>query len=140
MLTITINKKRFKAVYNWDDITLQKFIEMASIPIPESYEAFIRADGSFSKDKISEYIENITKVTDDDLNNIFPEYYKKVIICLSNVPQKTIDTLTTEQVTDIYDRCFKPFVLSLIYHIPYWYLKGQICEYTPDEEKSFRIG
>ena len=140
MISILINKKKFKGVYNWEDITLQLFCNLAAIPIPESYEAFIRADGLFNRDNIDQYIENILKTTEDDLNIVFPNYYKEVVACLSNIPQKTINTLTPDQVADIYDNYFKPFVLSLIYHIPYWYLKGQICEYIPNEVESFRIG
>jgi hypothetical protein len=144
MIRITINKKRYKGVYRWDDITLQQFCELAAIPIPESYEAFILVEGkgfdSSIKESLNTYIESIAKITETDLTEVFPVYYKEVIKCLTNIPHPIIEKMLPDQVTDLYDYYFKPFVLSLIYHIPVIHFMGQIKQYTPDECNSFRVG
>jgi hypothetical protein len=138
MITITINKKKFKGVYLWEDMTLHQFCDLAAIPMPEGYEAFIIADGKFSVETIDQYIEDVSKVTDEQLKVNFPAYYRKVIGVLTNIPDKV--KLTTDQVDELYEFYFKPFVLSLIYHTPVIYFMGQLMNYQPVMVKKFRIG
>lgn len=134
MISIRVDKKRFKGVYRWDELTLRRFADLASIPIPANYEQFI-SDGNF--ESAEKYIQAVEKITEQDTNELFPEYYRKVVGCLSDVP---VNLLTNEQVTEIYERFFKPFVLSIIYHVPVIYFFGQIKEYTPSDVKYIRMG
>jgi len=140
MITIRVGKKKYKGVYNWNDISLRQFCDLAAIEIPASYEAYILADGKFDherKDSIDQYLDAVLKLTDTDINEVFPGYFRKVIRVLSSIPDKV---LTNEIVNDIYDSYFKPFVLSLIYHTPVIHFMGQIKAYEPDSITKFKIG
>lgn len=140
MITIKIIKKKYKGVYSWNDITLQRFCDLAAIPMPDGYEAFILADGKFDVENIDQYIEAVSKITDKQIKEDFPAYYRKVIECLSNIPYVKIALMSTEEVNDLYEYYFKPFVISLLYHIPVIHFMGQIKQYEPQQIKSFRIG
>jgi len=140
MIRITIGKKKYKGVYSWNDITLERFSQLASIPMPEGYEAFIRADGKFSIENLDQWLDEVSKLTDKQLKEDFPEYYRQVVNCLTNIPAKTIRTMTDEQIGEVYEYYFKPFVLSIIYHTPVMYFLGQFTDYTPESIKKFRIG
>jgi len=137
MIKITLNGKKYKGVYSWKDIDLSTFCILASIKMPEGYEDYVIADGKFSTETIDNYIQVVSKITDKQLNEDFPEYYRKVISCLSNVPAKK---LTLDQVNDLYDWYFKPFVISLIYHTPVIHFMGQVQQYEPEQIRSFRVG
>jgi hypothetical protein len=140
MITITINKKRFKGVYSWDDVTLSQFCDLAAINMPEGYESFIIADGKFSTETLAEYIKAVSKITDKQLTNDFPAYYRKVIKCLSNIPERVIQSLPEDKVNDLYEYYFKPFVVSLLYNVPVIHFMGQITQYEPKKVSKFRIG
>lgn len=141
MIKITINGKKYKGSYSWEDVTLRKYCELAAIPVPEGYKDFILADGKFSIDvqeSIDEYVKVVTEITDQQLNVDFPAYYRKVISCLSNVPESVV--IPDENKTNLYDWYFKPFVVSLIYHTPLIHFTGQLRQYTPDNIRSFKVG
>jgi hypothetical protein len=137
MIRITINKKRFFGVYSWEEMTLQRFCDLASIPMPDGYEGYIIADGKFSTENIDEYIHAVEKITDKQLKEDFPAYYRKVILCLSDIPESL---LSDELVNDLYEWHFKPFVLSLIYNTPVIHFCGQVQQYQPETVKWFRVG
>lgn len=141
MIKITINGKKYKGCYSWDDLTLSRFCDLAAIPIPDGYKDFIIADGKFTPDNqksVDEYVEAVTAITEDQLNVEFMDYYRKVIYCLSDIPQ-TLE-LPDEFVHDAYEFHFRPFVDSIIYHIPLIYFKGMLIQYTPNIIRSFNIG
>ena len=140
MIKIHIDKKTYKGIYSWQDMTLQKFTELASIPMPEGYESFILADGKFGVDNIDHYIEAVSHITDEQVNGDFPQYYRKVIECLTNIPYKKIQLMDRDDMSFMYECYFKPFVVSLLYHAPVINFMGQIKEYEPDQIGSFRIG
>jgi len=138
MITIKINRRKYRGVYSWKDITLKQFCALAAIPMPEGYEAYIIADGKFTVENIKEYAEEVSKLTDKQIHEEFPAYYREVITCLSNIPASVV--LTGEQVHELYDFYFKPFVASLIYHIPVISFMGKLRKYQPENIKEFRIG
>ena len=143
MIRITINKKKFKGVYRWDDITLQRFYDLAAIPMPPSYEAYILADGKFNsadQKSIDAYCDTVSKLTDKELKEDFPTYYRQVIKCLTNIPVKIILQLSDERIGELYEYYFKPFVVSLFYHTPVIRFMGQIIQYEPPQIKLFRLG
>ena len=137
MITIKIGKKKHRIIYSWELMTLQDFCNLASIPIPSGYESFIKADGSFTPETIDKYIEDMAAITDEQMNVEFPAYYRKVITCLTDIPEST--PLTKEQIDNIYFY-IKPFVVALIYHVPVVNFYGSLKEYSPDRLKnSFEI-
>jgi len=138
MIVIKIGKKKYKGVYSWNDITLRQFCDLAAIPMPEGYEAYIIADGKFTVENIKEYAEEVSKLTDKQINEEFPAYYRKAISCLSDIPANM--KLTDDQVHEMYEFYFKPFVASLIYHTPVISFIGKIKKYQPEKIETFRIG
>jgi hypothetical protein len=140
MIKIEINKKKYKGIYRWDEMALGRFCELASIPMPEGYEAFILADNKFTVDNIDQYIEAVAQVTDKQIKEDFPEYYKKVIKCLTNIPLRVINKLEPDKINMLYDFYFKPFVLTLLYHTPVIHFMGEVVNYEPPMIKKIRIG
>lgn len=139
-IRINIGKKKYKGYYNWEDIPLYKFIELAEIPIPDAYRTYILTDGKFSVDNIDQYIAATAEITEKQIEEEFPEYYRKVINCLTNIPLKVIHTLTLDQVSQIYEYYLKPFVVTLIYHAPVIQYFNTIKDYEPPVINKFRIG
>ena len=141
MIKITIGKKKFAGAYSWNDITLSKYCDLAAIPIPEGYKDFIIADGKFSIDNpetVDEYVKAVTEITPKQLNEIFPAYYRKVIYCLSDIPEGY--DIPKDLVNDLYEYYFKPFVASLLYHTPLIHFLGQLKNYEPHMIQNFKIG
>jgi hypothetical protein len=138
MITIKINNKRFKGVYRWEDITLQRFCDLAAIPMPDGYEKYILADGKFSTETIDEYVNALSEITEEQINITFPAYYRKVIACLTNIPNSVI--IPTDKINDLYEVYFRPFIVSLLYHKPVIYFMGEIVDFRPEPIKHFRIG
>jgi hypothetical protein len=136
MIKIKIGKNYYRGVYRWDDITLSAFCKLASIPMPEGYEKYIVADGMDDES----FLEVILSLSDNQIQESFPAYYRQVIKCLSNIPQHKIDILPAEEVNYLYEFYFKPFVLSLVYNAPVEYFAGQIKPYEPMSFPSFWIG
>jgi hypothetical protein len=140
MIQISVNNKRFKGVYTWSDITLQKFCDLAAIPMPEGYEDFILAEGNYTPETADKTADSLATLTDEQVNDLFPEYYKKVIQCLSNIPAETIDTISTDDINALYEYYFKPFVVSLFFHVPVINFMGEVKQYQPEMIKKIRIG
>jgi len=143
MIVIRVNRKKYKGVYGWDDISLKLFSELAMIEMPPKYEAFILAHGSMeaeNSESIDYFIKAASEITDKELNNDFPAFYREVIGCLTDIPVDILNEATNEDITDLYDKYFKSFIVSLIYHVPVDRLYGRITEYIPPYPKSFRIG
>jgi hypothetical protein len=139
VIRITIGKKRYKGVYRWDDITLKQFCDLAAIPMPQAYEAYILADGKFDVENLDQYIAAVSKITEKELSEDFPAYYRKVIAYLTNIPIKVISELDNEKVCDLYEYYFKPFVVSLLYHSPVIHFMGQLINYEPPAKEFFRV-
>jgi hypothetical protein len=140
MITIKIDKKKYKGIYSWDDITLQKFYDLASIEMPEGYESYIKADGDFSTENIDKYVEVVSNITDKQISVDFPIYYRRVIRCLTNIPTEIIAEMSNDRVNEIYEGYFKPFVVSLVFNDPKIRLYGQLVPYYPPQIRAFFCG
>ena len=143
MIQIKIGKRKYKGIYSWDNMTLGRFCELASIEIPGRYEEFIKADNKYDpekKESIDYYIDFVSGLTTEELDVIFPDYFRKVIKVLSDIPDKKIESLTPDNIRELYEYYFKPFVMSIIFHEPLCYVMGQIRAYQPFIRKSFRVG
>lgn len=140
MIRITINGKKYKGIYSWGDMSLQMFCDLASIPIPEGYKEFILADGKFNQDNqatVDSYIEIAAKIKESQLDKEFPAYYRKVINCLTDIPESV--TIPADNLEYLYELYFKPFVISLIYHTPFIHFHGQLKNYEPMLMRSFEV-
>ena len=140
MIIIKIGKKKYKGIYNWSDLTIEKFCELAAIPMPEGYEKFLKAEGKFTMDKMDDYLKEISAITDKQMNEDFPVYYRAVVKCLTNIPGEVINKLDPKKLNEFYEYYFKPFVLSLLYNIPFIHFMGQLTQWEPENIKSFRLG
>lgn len=140
MIKIKIGKRTFRGIYRWDEITLQRFCNLAAIEMPKSYEAYIVADGKFNVENIEQYLEVVSKITDKEIKEEFPAYYRKVISCLSNAPLSFLNLIPDELIEDRYNYYFKPFVASLLYHSPVINFMGELTQYEPEQKEYFRIG
>jgi hypothetical protein len=140
MIQIKIGKNKFRGIYSWSDITIQKFCELADIAMPPEYDKFLQAEGKFSIDKMDDYLAEISKITDKQLNEEFPVYYRQVVKCLTNIPDSILDKLDPKKINELYEYYFKPFVISIIYNIPFIHFMGQLTPWQPENIKSFRIG
>lgn len=134
MIKITVGKKRYKGVYRWDELSLKKYIELSEIKRPDGFDALFLVDS----DNADKYIEVTGKVTDEQLNNTFPNYYRAVIGCLTNIPDEV--AIPVKEVNEWFECYFKPFVLSLVYKTPVIYYFGKVIGYYPPEIRRFRIG
>ncbi len=138
MIAIKIGKKKYKGVYSWNDITLKQFCDLAAIQMPVGYEAYMIADDKFTGENIKEYTDAVSLLTDKQIHEDFPAYYRKVISCLSSIPANK--ELTGDQVHELYEFYFKPFVASLIFHVPVISFMGRLRQYHPEIVRKFRVG
>jgi hypothetical protein len=140
MIKITIGKKKYSGIYRWDEMSLRKFIQLSVIPIPEGYEAYVLADGKYDHtrmDTVEYYTKVVSELTDQQIKEEFPAYYRKVCLCLSDVPG---NMLTDDMVTELYELYFRPFVCTLIYNAPVISFMGELKDYTSDHVQSFKVG
>lgn len=143
MITIRINNKKYKGVYGWYDISLKLFSEIAMIEMPPKYEAFVLAKGKIDtvdKSSIDYFIKIASEITDKELNNDFPAYYRRIIKCLTNIPESVLNDVSNDDITDLYGKYFEIFITSLIYHVPVDQMFGRVVEYTPPYPGSFNVG
>jgi hypothetical protein len=101
MIKITIGRKHFKGIYRWDEMSLRKFCELSAIPLPEGYEAYVLADGKYDherRDTVEHYINIVSGLTDKQISEDFPAYYRKVWNCLTNVPGELIQNGSNEEI------------------------------------------
>lgn len=143
MIRIQIGRKKYKGAYLWSDITLEQYITLAGIPIPAKYQNYVLTNERFDynkKETVDQYMDAIAEFTEEDLTVTFPEFYKRVIKVLTDIPPEEIKGLEEEQITQIYDYHLRPFVLSLIYNTPVVSLFGKIKEYEAPMMKRIRIG
>jgi len=142
MIKIEIGKRKYRGVYSWNDMTLKSFCDLADIEIPPRYEEFVIIDSKYNpddKENINSYIDFVSGLTTEELEKTFPDYFRKVIKTLTNIPEEKISELTPDNIRELYEYYFKPFVLSLLLHEPLIHIMGQIRSYEPFIGRSFRL-
>jgi len=143
MIRIQLGKKRYHGVYLWRDMTLEQYILLAGIQIPERYQKYALSNERLDyarKESLDQYIDAIQEITEEDLTVTFPNFYRRVIESLSDMPHNEATKLKDDQAAQIFDFYFRPFVLSLIFNTPVVSLFGQIRDYEPETRKLIRIG
>jgi hypothetical protein len=146
MITVRYGNVKFQAVDRWSEITLDRFIGLSKIEMPEKLLALCMAsakiDSCDKKEKakcIKEWDEINDSITPVELGRIFPVYYLQVIKQLSNIKDNEAESLSADVVQEIYDTICRPFILSLLYVNPLEITNGRLKAYVPPGVSSFEI-
>ena len=146
MRTATIHGKKYQVCSEWEDITLDKFIELSEIPIPEKLErawiasAGLNVDGKKQKKAaLVEYEAANNAFTEADLVKFFPAYYGKVFAVLSEVPKKVVTNIHSDLRASFFEDWHKGFALSLIYSSPVTIVGKRVEQYVPQEVEKFKL-
>ena len=146
MIGIDIRGKEYQACSEWKDLTLEKFIELSEVEIPEKLErlwvasAGLNTDGKKEKKKaLIEYEKAGEVLTEADIVKHFPTYYGKVMEVLTDISQWTISRTSGEDRTLFFEGHLRAFVLSLVYSAPVVMKGGKVEIYQPPEVTSFKL-
>lgn len=133
VIDIEISSQLYKAKTLWHEITLDEFIRVISIDMPEK---LVDLYSHLNDDKL--YSESFDKIGFEDSVKIFPEYYGKIIAILTDIPQEIIDLISWEYRTSLYYKCFHPVCLSGISSAPLSFsVTGKVESFEPEEVESF---
>lgn len=138
MIKFDYNGNSFEGRNEWGDITLEKYIELVRIPIPEKLKAYYIAIGRLddSPEAAKAYEDAFNAITHADWIKGFPTFYGQVIECLSDVP---VENIHHETRTEIYDKFFRHFVMTACYDIPVHQVEGKIREYEGEDITTFEL-
>lgn len=146
MIDVKIRGTKYQACSGWEDITLEKFINISQIAIPEKLEnlwiASSMLNTKIEKDKqhAQESYDNAQKaITEKDYLRVFPEYYGLVIEQLTDIPKSIIDMMHNDIRADMFDQLLRGFVLSLVYSAPLIMESGTAILYEPEPIESFEM-
>lgn len=146
MIGVKIRGKKYQACNEWEDITLEKFINLSQITIPEKLEKLWIASSMLNtkveKDKkhAEEEYDNAQKaITEKDYIKVFPEYYGEVIEQLTDIPKSIINLMHYDIRADLFDQLLRGFVLSLVYSAPLIMKDGSAILYEPAPIESFEM-
>ena len=147
MIGVTVRSTKYQACSEWEDLTLEQFIQLSKIDIPEKLERLWIASSQIStdvkKDKAEaeeEYKKATEAITEVDYLKVFPGYYGKVIELLTDIPPEVVNRMHNDIRVDMFDQLLRSFVLSLVYSAPLIMKDGEAKLYTPPETKSFKMG
>lgn len=146
MIGWNVRGQVYQACSEWEDITLDKFIELSTIEIPKKLERLwiastqLDVDGKKAKEAAkAEYESANNDMTERDLIKVFPEYYGKVLELLTDIPPEVVNELHGDVRTEMFDSTLRPFVLSLIYSHPIVIKHTEVEMYTPPEIEKFKL-
>ena len=146
MIGWEVRGQEYQACSGWEDITLEKFIELSEIEIPKKLErlwmasAHLDVDGKKAKKAANdEYEAANIDMTERELIKVFPEYYGKVLELLTDIPPAVVNQLHGDVRTEMFDGTLRPFVLSLIYSHPIVIKNTEVEMYTPPEIDKFKL-
>lgn len=108
----------FNMVESWDDFTLEKGIELSTIckQIPPKLKELYDLKTVKQTDKVKElYDHKFNKLTDKELIKTFPQFYGKVICCLSDIPLQTMNRCYWEFRHAVYTGYLERFVIGVMY-------------------------
>jgi hypothetical protein len=141
MIQIDHEGKQYTGRTEWGDITLAQFIELSKIPIPEKLRAYFIGLGQLSDLPESEkaYTDALAAITETDWLKNFPKYYGEVFSVLTDMPKEAIDTINGETRSEMFERFFRHFIMTLCYDIPMMTEDGKQKEYIAPKMDSFDI-
>ena len=108
----------FHMVDSWDDFTLEKGIELSTIckQIPPKLKELYDLKAEKQTDKVKElYNHKFNKLTDRELIKTFPMFYGKVLRCLSDMPQRTVNKCLWEFRHAVYTEYLEKYVIGVMY-------------------------
>lgn len=121
MYIIEINGKEYKAIEKWEDMFCFQAVELQKVinkDCPEKLKNLYEAYG-LKKDEQDKAIKKVYKtMTNEDLIKIFPIFYGKVIKLLTNVEQKVINKIQSEDRLTFYQKYCLPFVIGIYSNFP----------------------
>ena len=134
MITLTIDEKEFKAPQDWGEITLGKFIQLCNIPIPEKLRNLWIASGG---DDDEAYTEADKVIGVEETSKVFPDYFGKVMGCLTDIPQEIIDRVDGALREQFFNSHLRHFIYSIFAPYPVHLVDGQLEMYDPPYQTSF---
>jgi len=104
MIKLKINKKTYKIATTWKDVAFDGFVmfevndKINAIykATPEKREALILA------------------LTEDELHNTLPDFYRQAIKSFSNIPMRVLNKMQWDIVTHIYNTIVEPLVYDIV--------------------------
>lgn len=123
----------------WEEITLAEFAELMRLELPEKLSGLYEAGynlASASKPKeqaeaVEKYRKAQEEITDEDLMKIFPSYYGKAIMLLSDLSDEAIEIMPWDIRTQLYDTVIYPFVFSGLMSNPVQITDKGLVPYDP---------
>lgn len=146
MIELTIEREKYTGPSGWYDITLEQFIRVCGVPLPERLRALYVACSGLNETNAQrrpmaekEYEKANGALTQRDLLKVFPEYYGKIIAILTTIPENVIDRLHHDVRTKIFDEWLRYVVLSAFMDYPVFYSTEGMVAYIPAETGSFEL-
>jgi len=108
----------FHLVDSWDDFTLEKGIELSkichNIPIKlkEIYDLLTVKQTTKTKELLE---HKYKKLTNKERIKTFPQFYGKVLACLSDIPQPTVNKCLWEFRHAVYTQYLENYVIGVMY-------------------------
>lgn len=134
MITLTIDEKQYHAPQDWDEMTLGKFVELCKIPIPEKLRNLWIASASDDDD---EYKKADEAVGTEETVKVFPDYFGKVLGCLTDLPQDVIDRTDGALREQFFNAHLRHFIYSSFARYPVHIVNGKLEMYDPPYKTSF---
>jgi hypothetical protein len=136
MIKITIDEKEYFAPQDWSEMTLGKFIELCNIPIPDKLRNLWVASALDPPD------DEAYKKADDEIGTeetfkIFPDYFGKVMGCLTDIPQDIIDRTDGPLRAEFFNAHLRHFIYSSFARYPVHIVNGKLEMYDPPYKTSF---
>jgi hypothetical protein len=122
MIEITINKKKYKVVETIKEITISQAARLQKLEMPDKLEKLflyskITDDEKQNKENKDKLQEVLTGITDSDIIKVFPKFYGEALSVLSNIPQKVIDYLDSNERTKFYEAYLQEFVTEVFWNL-----------------------
>ena len=98
---------------SWEDLKVDSIIKLDALTIPESLKEAYKQSSLKEEDR-----DTLKPFTDDELNNDFPNFYKKVTEILTDIPDYALDLIVADQLFYLYHEYFIKFVMDVFVCYP----------------------
>lgn len=107
MVTVLINRKKYKGISEWSEMPCSMASKLFAVPMPEKLKDFYKVLLDGDEAKIEKHIETITN---EDLIKTFPEYYGQIIEIWLGA---NVDKVKPTDRISIFDEHCMSFILGL---------------------------
>lgn len=136
MITLTIDEIEYHAPQDWGEMTLAKFIELCNIEIPEKLRNLWMASAlDPPDDEVYKKADEVIGV--EETHKIFPDYFGKVMGCLTDLPQEVIDRVDGALREQFFNTHLRHFIYSSFARYPVHIVNGKLEMYDPPYKTSF---